>query len=173
MSRPRASVLILIILLAAFARLIPHPFNATPITAIALFGGAQFSNRKLAYITTLSAMILSDIFLGGYHRLLPLVYVYFMVVVAAGSWLREHKTPLAIAGTTLACSIVFFMITNFAVWLNDRLYPMTFDGLAQCFAAAIPFFHNTVLGDGFFVVVLFGGFALAEKRFPILQIQNS
>jgi uncharacterized protein DUF6580 len=70
---------------------------------------------------------------------------------------------------TLAASVVFFVITNFAVWAEAEMYPMTPGGLLSCYTAAIPFFHWTLLGDAFYATVLFGGFALAERRFPVLQ----
>ena len=173
MSKLRFSVLIGIIFLAALSRLIPHPFNFTPITAIALFGGAHFANKKQAYLVTFGAMIVSDIFIGGYHSLLPLIYLYFGLAVLVGAWLRNHKNPLMIAGATLTSSIVFFIVTNFAVWVRGSLYEHTFNGLMQCYAVAVPFFQNTVLGDAIYTAVLFGSFAFVEKRFPSLAPQNS
>ncbi len=172
MPKLRFSVLLAIIAVAVLSRILPHPYNFTPITGIALFGGAHFANKKQAYLIPLGALILSDLVIG-FHRLLPLIYIYFIVTVSVGTWLGKKRNPWMIAGTTLACSLVFFFLTNFAVWFFDGLYPHTMDGLAQCFAAAIPFFHNTALGDAFYAVLLFGGFALAEKSFPVLQIQNS
>ena len=169
MLKVRWLTLIFITFSAALLRLLPHPYNFAPITAIALFGGAHFSNKRDAYLVTLGAMLLSDVFIG-YHRLLFLIYGYFVLTVAIGIWLGKKRSTFAIAGATIFCSILFFVITNFAVWFFDGLYPPTVSGLMQCYAAAIPFFHNTVLGDIFYTSLLFGGFALAEKRFPILRV---
>jgi hypothetical protein len=93
-----------------------------------------------------------------------------MVLVAAlGLVLQRKKTLLTVAGTVLIASVLFFVVTNFAVWAMDGMYPMTFEGLVVCFTAAIPFFHWTLLGDACFATVLFGGFALVEQRYPGLQ----
>jgi hypothetical protein len=69
----------------------------------------------------------------------------------------------------LASSVLFFVLTNFGVWAFDALYPKTLEGLMACYVAAIPFFRNTLLGDLSYTVVLFGGFALLERRIPVLR----
>jgi hypothetical protein len=76
---------------------------------------------------------------------------------------------MPIAGAALASSIIFFVLTNFGVWAFGSWYPKTWEGLVACYVAAIPFFHNTLLGDAFYVSVLFGGLAFAEKRWPVLR----
>ena len=91
------------------------------------------------------------------------IYGTMVLIAALGLVLRRKKTVPMVAGTVLAASIVFFLVTNFAVWMMGSLYPMTFQGLVTCYVAAIPFFHWTLLGDAFFATVLFGGFALAES----------
>jgi hypothetical protein len=76
---------------------------------------------------------------------------------------------LRIAGAALASSVVFFVVTNFGVWVFGSRYPKTAAGLLACYVAAIPFFQNTLAGDALYTAVLFGGFAVAEKLFPILR----
>jgi len=91
------------------------------------------------------------------------------VIAALGLVLRRRKSVSAIAGCVLAGSVIFFLLTNFAWWAGYDLYPHTLAGLMLSYEAAIPFFHWTLLGDIFFATVLFGGFALAERRYPALQ----
>ena len=67
----------------------------------------------------------------------------------------------------MAASTLFFVITNFGVWAFDGLYPRTFEGLVVCYIAAIPFFGNTLAGSLFYTAVLFGGFALAERKITV------
>jgi hypothetical protein len=168
MNKPRSSVLVGMILAAAAARLAPHAPNFTPIAAIALFGGAHFADKRLAFGVPLAALLLSDLVLGFYGGM-AVVYGSFALIVGLGFWLRSRRTIWPIAGAALASSLLFFLVTNFGMWAAGSLYPRTLSGLGVCYAAAIPFFRNTLAGDLFFSAVMFGGFALAEKRFPSLR----
>ena len=168
MSKPRLLVLVLMILAAAASRVLPHPPNVASITAVALFGGAYLTSKRLALIVPLAALFLSDLILG-FYRHMEIVYGSFLLVVFVGFWLQRKRSVLRIAGAALAGSVIFFIITNFGVWAFESLYPRTAAGLLACYVAAIPFFQNTILGDALYTAVLFGGFALAEKVFPILR----
>lgn len=155
------------ILAAAALRLCPHLPNFTPIAAMALFGGAHLADKRLAFGVPLAALLLSDAVLGFYPGMLA-VYGSFALIVVLGLGLRTNRTILSVAGTALVGSLLFFIITNFAVWAAGALYPRTPAGFSECFVAAIPFFQNTLAGDAFYAAMLFGGFALAQKRWPIL-----
>ncbi len=168
MFKTRFAVLLGMVLAAAASRLLPHPPNLTPIAAMALFGGAYFSDKRVAFLVTLAAMFLSDLVIG-LHRGLPVVYGTFTMIVCIGLRLRTRRTWLRVAGAALASSLLFFIVTNFGVWALGSLYPKTMEGLIACYLAAIPFFKNTLIGDAFYAAVLFGGFALAERRFPVLS----
>jgi hypothetical protein len=177
MFQTRHIVLVGMILAAAVSRLIPHPPNFAPIAAMALFGGASFADRRLAFFVPLASMFLSDLAIGllsgdlslGLHRLIPVVYGSFALIVCLGFWLRKRRTVFPVAGAALAGSVLFFVLTNFGVWAFGSWYPKTWEGLVACYVAAIPFFHNTLLGDAVYNTVLFGGFALAAYRFPVLR----
>lgn len=176
MSHPKARSLtplvIGLVLAAALVRLVPHPPNFAPVTALALFGGACLADRRLALLLPLAAMTLSDLALGllagdpavAFHRTLPVVYGAFVAVTLIGFALRGRRRPLPIAAATLAGSLTFFVLTNVGVWALGDLYPRTGEGLVAAFVAAIPFFHNALLGDAFYAALLFGGLALAERR---------
>ena len=168
MTKPRLIVLVLIILAAAASRLIPHPPNLASITAVALFGGAYLTDKRLAFLVPIAALLLSDLILGFYSHM-EIIYGSFALVVCIGLLLRKRRSALRIAGAALTSSILFFVITNFSVWAFESLYPKTMAGLAACYIAAIPFFQNTLVGDALYTAVLFGGFALAEKWFPVLR----
>jgi hypothetical protein len=62
---------------------------------------------------------------------------------------------------------VFFVVTNAACWALS--YPRTVAGLATCYVAAIPFFRNTLVGDGFYAAVLFASLVLAERLVPAIR----
>ena len=168
MLKVRFVVLSGMILVAAASRLIPHPPNFVPIAAIALFGGAHFSDKRMAFLIPLAAMFLSDLAIG-LHSLIPVVYATFAIIVCIGLWLRSRRRVFPIASAALVCSILFFLVTNFGVWAFGAMYPKTMEGLIACYMAAIPFFTNTLLGNAFYTAALFGCFALAERWFPVLQ----
>lgn len=172
---PRESLLyrtlfaIAIIILAAALRILPHPWNFTPVGAMALFSGAMLRNRKLAFLFPLLALFAGDVFIG-FHKLMPVVYASFLVSVAIGFWLRERRGVVRVGAATLFGAIQFFLVTNFAVWAADGLaYPHNVAGLIACYAAGVPFFWNTLAGDAFYAALFFGGFALAERAFPVLR----
>jgi hypothetical protein len=167
--RPRAALITVIVLAAAALRILPHPMNFAPIGAIALFGGAYFSTKRAAFAVPLLSLVAGDFF-TGFHRLMPYVYASFLVSVALGFLLRRKKSASRIGGATAAGAIQFYLITNFGVWaMAIGNYPKNFGGLISCYLAGIPVFWNTLAGDLFYVALLFGVMALAEKRFPSLR----
>ena len=176
---PRIRTLTLICFAAALARLLPHAPNFTPIGALALFGGAHFKDLRLAMGVPLASMLLSDVLLAltvyglAAFSMIPYVYLSFIVVVGLGRLVRTRRGIGPIALGALASSILFFVVTNFGVWLKSTLYPPTFEGLLTCYTTAIPFFRNTVASDALFAAVLFGGFAIAERSFESIRLADS
>lgn len=135
---------------------------------MALFSAAYLGRRPIAFAAPLGALLLSDLVLGFYNGVVT-VYASVALIVVLG-WLGLSRvTPIRVGAAALASSVLFFVITNFGVWLFTGFYPLTLAGLAACYVAAIPFFQNTVAGDLFYSVVLFGGFALLERAVPTLR----
>lgn len=160
---------ILLVLFAAFSRLIPHPANFAPVAAIALFSAVHLNNKKLAIIVPVAAMLFSDLFIGFYAGM-EWVYGAFVVIALVGFWLKSRmeksnngKKVAYLFGTTVVSSIIFFIISNFGVWMTGTMYDMSFNGLVQCYAMAIPFFRNSLAGDLFYVLVMFGIYALVTR----------
>ncbi|MBI4597676.1 MAG: hypothetical protein HY737_04650 [Candidatus Omnitrophica bacterium] len=152
------------ILLGIIARLVPHPWNATPITTLALFSGTYLS-RRWSLVIPLAAVIISDMWLG-WHNTIPFTWGAFALTGALAWWVRPSPTIARIATGTLAGSCLFFLITNFGVWLQGELYPMSAAGLWQCYVAGIPFFRAMAIGDALYSAAFFGGYALATARTP-------
>ncbi len=155
------------VLSAAVLRLLQHYPNFTPVAAMALFGGAYFTDKKTAFIIPFATMFLSDIILG-FHSTMWAVYLSFALIVMIGFSLRHGKKVSNILLASILSSVLFFVITNFAVWLSAGIYPLSINGLTECYIAAIPFFSYTILGDLFYVGIFFGVFELAQFRFPAL-----
>ena len=175
-------VLVALIALAALTRVLPHPPNFSPITAIALFGGAYFANRGCAVLVPLIGLFLSDLVLasvnGGLYASwfgstgIWVVYGCIALTTALGFGLRGRVGGGSVLGYSLAGSVLFFLITNFVAFTVDPMYPKTVAGLTAAYVAGIPFFKWSVLGTLFYSALLFGGFALLRSRLPALRQQT-
>jgi hypothetical protein len=169
----RFAVVAGMIAVAALARLLPLPPNVQPVAAMALFAGANFDRRAWALAIPLIAMLLSDLALEliaghGFHALMPIVYVSMAAIVGIGVLIGKRRSAAWIAGGAISGALLFFVATNFAVWLTSAMYPPTIEGLMACYVAALPFFANSLVGDLGFAAALFGGYALLQHRFPVL-----
>ena len=164
LNRQNAIIAVLIVL-AIISRLIPHPPNFAPIAAIALFGGALFSNRALAFVMPLVAMLVSDAIIG-FHSHMAVVYGLFLLVVLIGFALRDRVKMGTVIGASLVSSTLFFVGSNLAVWYGSAFYTQDWSGLMMCYTMAIPFFQNTVLGDLFYTGALFGSYFWISQRYP-------
>ena len=152
----------LFIIVAALMRLIPHPPNFVPITAIAIFAGVKFNNIKIAYTIPISIMLISDLFIGFYSISL-FVYLAFILIITYSSFIKKYSLK-----NIILSSVMFFVITNFGVWLMGG-YPKSIEGLVLCYTMAIPFFTNSIIADLFFSAILYYGFEQIEKRYLILK----
>ena len=156
-----------LILLAVLSRLVPHPVNVAPITALALFGGV-YLDKKHTFLVPLAAMLIADYFIGFYAGI-AWVYAGFVLIGFLGLWLRDHRSLGNTAGASLAGSVIFFVVSNFGTWITGQVgYPLNVAGLIECYTAAIPFFRNTVAGDMAYVAALFGIYELASRYLPML-----
>ena len=143
--------------LAPLFQYLPHLPNFAPIAALALFGGT-YLNKKYALVVPVVAMFIADYFIGFYNPLvMASVYGSFLIVALIGIWLRNNKTIQNVIGGCLTGSILFFVITNFSVWLAPQFYyQRTIQGLLECYTMALPFFRYTIAGDLFYVGAFFG-----------------
>jgi hypothetical protein len=147
-----------LVALDVVARLLPHAPGLLPVAASALFAGRVLRIPALAVIVPLLAMALSDALLP--HESAPVTLVVFaaMTIPAfAGMLSRRYNGPVVIGSVMLACSLIFFATTNFAVWAFSGIYSLDLSGLTQCYVAALPFLEKSVMGDLFWTGVFFGG----------------
>lgn len=161
---------LVLILVAAFSRIIPHPHNFTPVGGIAVFG-SYFLGRKIwALLVPLFSLWLSDLFINNiiypiqypqYYEGFTLfgsfwVYGSFLLMIPIAWGLLSTFTLPRLALTGFSTASLFFLITNFGSWLNNPIYPQNFSGLLTSYVAGLPFFQNTLLGDICYLVILFG-----------------
>jgi hypothetical protein len=168
MKNNRYFVLAGMVLAVAATRLVPHPWNFTPVGAMALFGGAQFASKRAAFLLPLTALFLGDLVIG-FHRLTPFVYGCVGFTVCLGFWVHHQRRAGRILIASVVSAMVFFLVTNFGVWACLDSFPKNVGGLVQCYAAGVPLLRNGLLGDLFYAGVLFGGLALAERQFTSLR----
>jgi hypothetical protein len=143
-----------LIILGALIRVTQH-WNFAPVGAMALFAGARLRGWR-AYALPLVLMAITDPLLGGYSAATPLVYASFLINVWIGSRLRRSENPMLIGGAALVGSVQFFLLTNFAWLAGSSMYPHTFAGMIQCYAAGVPFFWRTLASDVVYSGLLFG-----------------
>jgi len=161
---PKLYIVLTMILAGAMMRLIPHWPNFTPIAAIALFGGTFLKRKELAFLIPVIAMLISDLIIGFHSTMLP-VYLSFIAIVGLGLVLQRKLTVVNTVSATLAASVIFYLVTNFASWSSGIMpYPMNVAGLMQCYIAGLPFLFNGVIGDLFYTSVLFGSVYMVTNR---------
>ena len=153
MNNDRKKILaVLVILILVFFRLIPHPPNFTPILAISVFSGIKFKSNLFSYFVPILAMFLSDAIIG-FHSGIYLIYATLIIAAAVSKRFNN------INSAALSSSFLFFLITNFHVWVISSTYPKTLLGIIECYTLALPFFAMTLLSTFFFTYSLFYGFS--------------
>ena len=147
-----------LILFALVVRLVFHLPDATPITAIALVSGF-YLGRSWAVIVPLVALFLSDLLIGFYDwRVMLSVYGSFALIGALSYILKKYPTVLTGLALTATSSLLFFIVTNFAVWAFSPWYAKSLEGLLYCYTLGLPFYRNMFLGDALYTPLLFGVF---------------
>ena len=145
-----------LIFFAILSRFLPHPPNFTPIAAIALLSSKGFVNRWVAFLIPIVSLFISDLFLG-LHTTIPFVYGSFILIALLGRYVKKINIL-----TILLSSSIFFLVTNLGVWLLH--YPISVEGIFQCYILALPFFLNTVIGDLVYGALLIYPFYALQKR---------
>ncbi|MEC8402861.1 MAG: DUF6580 family putative transport protein [Bacteroidota bacterium] len=148
--------LVSLIFFAILSRFLPHPPNFTPIAAIALLSSKGFDNRWVVFLIPIVSLFISDLFIG-LHATIPFVYISFILIALLGLYVKKINIV-----SVLLSSTIFFLVSNFGVWL--LYYPISAEGLVQCYTLALPFFFNTVLGDLVYGALLIYPFYALQRR---------
>ena len=141
-----------LVLILTFSRLIPHPYNFTPVLAVGVFSGFYFKQIYLSFFVVVFSMFVSDLFLG-FHSTMFFTYISLVIAVLIGFYIKRFKFTEIIL-STLASSFCFFIITNFGSWLTLSMYEKNFSGLMQSYMLALPFFHNTLISTFFYLIII-------------------
>src|ERR1041384_4024400 len=168
----RSGVLTLLILLAAFSRIVPHMSNFSPLGAIGLFGAAYFNKKWQAFLIPISARWLSDLLFNNmiYKQYYPTFtwfdegfywqYGSYLLIILSALFIFKKVSPQRIFIAAMTSTTIFYLVSNFGCFPGNPIYPRNLMGLVDCYAAGLPFLQGTLLGDLFYSVTLFGSFAL-------------
>ena len=159
----------LIIALAIAARFIPGSANFSPVYAGLLFSGVYLKRRDSIWFPILllagsDLLVNSLLYNTSFQWMQTLNWVGFAGIVMVGWWLQKRVNMRNVLMASVAGPSVFFLISNFAVWIGGGLYPPTFGGLAACYAAAIPFYGNSLISGVLFSGILFGAYEYYLRR---------
>jgi hypothetical protein len=155
--------ILLLMLASATFRLLPHPANFAPITALVIFVSARWGMRR-GVLALMGVMAFSDVMLGTYDlKLMAVVYGSFAAAALIGNWVGKNISTRRVILGSLASSTFFYLTTNFAVWAFSPWYARTAAGLAESYVLAVPFFRNALFGDLIFSCALFGAYALYRR----------
>lgn len=170
---PRLAFATTAIIAAALTRFLPHPPNFTAIGGMALFAGACIPNRWLSLVVPMLAMVATDAVIG-FHNTAWAVYLAFGLITMIGWTMQKRQSILGFVGTSLAASVLFFFVTNAAMWVvglfapATSFYPTSLTGLGEAITSGIPFFSNTIIGQFVYGGLLFGLFQAAKMWKPTL-----
>ncbi len=165
----RVFLVVFILVAIIFSRLIPHIPNFVPLMGLALFAGYYLKNSKWALLAPLAAMLISDIIIG-FHSTMWAVYGSLLLSSIISIKGLKSYNLIKIGALSISTALIFFIITNFAVWLDGFLYERSFAGLVQCYVMAIPFFKATFASELIGTLVLFAGFNWLQSRLPETSI---
>ena len=166
-NKTQFGIIAILILLAAFSRMIEHPLNFAPISAMILFGAAHFNKKWQVFLVPLFATLISDLWIsGGYFNVW--IYGSYFLIIIFGMMLYKSRVSVAnIMGGAIGSSLIFFIISNFGVWMG----PLYIKSLMACYIDAIPFYQNTLAGNIFYSTVLFGSYYALQSKFEVLKSQ--
>jgi Family of unknown function (DUF6580) len=161
---PDVALVVFLIGFDVAARLMWHAPGVSPVAASALFAGMMLRQRALAVVVPLGALLIGDAIMGFYHwQVMAVVYAALTLPAVAGILARHLRASRVVVPTVLACSLIFFVATNFAVWAWSGIYSADMAGVIQCYAMGLPFLKYTIAGDLFWAAVLFGGAWLVQR----------
>ena len=181
----QTGIISIIILLAAFTRIMPHPPNFSPMAAIGLFGAAHFAKKWQAFLIPLIGIWISDLvinnfvysshssnfvwFYGGFYW----QYISYVFIIFAGLFIFNKGISVTnTLGGMVSSSGIFFLFSNFGVWAGGAMYTKNISGLITFYAAGITFIHNTIISDALFTTVLFGTYYLLQTEYSYLKLKH-
>ncbi len=179
MNNINIKVIVLLMVLAAFCRFIPHMPNFTPTEGLTLLGAAYLGRKQWAIFIPIIMLYFSDLIINNTiarpyfpnqegiiwfapYMIFNLIAIIAIVMICSG--ILKKINFLSVFGSALMASILFFLITNFGSWIDGFMpYSKNLSGLMACYVAAIPFFWTSLISNLVFTGVLFGSYELFKS----------
>lgn len=165
-----------LVTLGVVGRLWQPEWNVTPLAAVTLFAGAVFSRAWMAALVPVAVLAISNLWLRDYTSRAEMLSVYacFLAPLLFRGLLRERITVFRVALSAVSCTLIFYVVTNFAVWMVRRglAYDDSLSGLRDCYVAALPFLRWMLQGDLFYAALVFGSFALCRKYMTLPRLSR-
>ena len=120
-----------------------------------IIGATHIRRKELALLLPLVVLFISDIVIGLYESCINVRVYGAFVLIDIMVFIKKKVSVLTVTASSLSASIIFFLVSNFAVWAEGAWYPKSFNGLMQCYTMAIPFFKYEILGTLAFTSVFF------------------
>ena len=178
-------LIILFIAIICIGRILPHPYNFTPLIAVTLLSSHSLSNKFLAIIVPIVGFWLSDLFMNNYIYAgyfsdftvfnSGMIWTYGAIALVAlmGSSFLNKISSGKVVLASLSGSTIFYLISNFGVWAFSPMYAKTFAGLVQCYSLALPFYGTSLMGDLVYSAILFGAYQLVFSKNPNFLTSHS
>ena len=180
-------IITILIILATLSRLIEHPLNFVPISAMILFGAAHFEKKWQVFLIPFGATLLSDLWLTpGFIN--TGAYISYGLILLFGIKLYSSKISSSnIFIGSLGSGLIFFIVSNFMVWMNPAYInvSLTSSSLLACYIDGLSFYRdggypllfcnpflNTVISNVFYSAILFGSYYALQIKFRILKLQH-
>lgn len=160
-----------LILLGVVSRLSAHAWNFTIMGGLSVLCGAFFARKWVSVAIIFTSLFIADIVIG-FHPQMPSVYLGFALMIFIGALLKTKPSRLSVIAGAALGSFLFFVVTNFFVWLEGSLYPQVWNGLVECYTMAIPFYRNQLVADLVSTFVLFE-VAKAAKAFLAARLDQT
>jgi len=148
-------------------RLMPHLPNFAPVGAIAIMAGMMFRWRRALWLP-LAIIVLSDLVIGLYRGFIW-TWISLAIIPLAGVLIRHLPLSWRIPLGTVSASLIFFIISNFGVWVTSGMYDHTLAGFVDCYVMALPFLRNTMISDLVFTSLLLTSFEYGTAFMRMIQ----
>ena len=166
-------IAVLMVLAAAISRVVLYPHNFSPMVGMAIFAGATFTDKRLAFALPICAMLLSDVMFEvfniapGFWGWGQLVGYGIFALITVFAFTLKKINVATVLGYSLASSVIFFLLSNLSFFIIDNpiyhTYPQNFGGFIDCYIKAIPFFRTGLIADLVYSGILFGSYYLLNK----------
>ncbi|MBP9670056.1 hypothetical protein KBD75_01495 [Candidatus Woesebacteria bacterium] len=163
LNNSKTQIVIGLIFAGIISRIVPHPLNMALVTGATIFAGSRLGKLE-GVIVALGSMAISDLILGAHDTMLFTWGSFALIALLSHKVLSTKLNLSRLAITTLSSSLIFFVISNFGVWLVGNMYALTFSGLVTCYVNAIPFLRNMIVGDALYTSVIFGVYFFLSRK---------